>query len=188
MAAEKLVIGFMGLATAGKTTAATFLKSLDPVNIRVESFATPLKMAAKGLFLLTDEQLYGTLKDVVDPRWGVSPRYIFRKMGTDFVRQMILEDFWVRRLETIIETGSIEPVILIDDVRFEDEATMVAKYGCNVLIDRLGLWTDSAAHASEQPPAHLAEEIIHNDLDLKNFHCKVLDSHAAHLIKRRLQL
>lgn len=188
MGSEKLVIGFMGLATAGKTTAAAFLKSLDPVNIRVESFATPLKEAAKDLFLLTDEQLYGSLKEVADPRWGVSPRHLLQKMGTDFVREMILKDFWVKRMETVIETGSTEPVILIDDVRFEDEARMVAKYGYNVLVDRLGLWADGMPHASEQPPSHLAGEVVHNDLDLKNFHCKVLDSYAATLIKRKLQI
>jgi len=182
----KLVIGFMGLATAGKTTACTFLQSLDPINIKILSFATPLKQAAKDLFMLSDEQLYGHLKAEIDPRWGVSPRTILQKMGTDFVREMIRKDFWVLRMRETIET-CFEPVILIDDVRFEDEAKFVFCLGYTVNIDRLGLWSNDN-HPSERPPVEYASDVLHNDLDLPHFHMKTMDTKAAQLVKERLQL
>lgn len=182
----KLVIGFMGLATAGKTTACTFLQSLDPINIKILSFATPLKQAAKDLFMLSDEQLYGHLKAEIDPRWGVSPRTILQKMGTDFVREMIKKDFWVLRMKETIN-NCFQPVILIDDVRFEDEASFACSVGHTVNIDRLGLWSNDS-HPSERPPAGYADEVLHNDLDLPHFHMKTMDTIAAKRIKERLQL
>ena len=42
-----------------------------------------MKEAIKPLFLLDDEQLYGAKKDVVDSRWGVTPRQIMRYVGVD---------------------------------------------------------------------------------------------------------
>ena len=187
MGNKKLIIGFMGLATSGKSTAAAALMAIAPDLIRTKAFADPLKKAAKALFLLSDEQLYGQLKEVIDPRWGVTPRQVLRLMGTDFVRNMIMRDFWVHRMGYNLDFSPY-PVTVIDDVRFRDEAEMVLSRGGHlVLVDRLGLWAEPNAHASEQPPVDLANEIIHNDLGLKEFCKSVKGSKAAKLIRERLR-
>ena len=67
---KPFVVGFMGYAGVGKTTAANAYRSIAPENIAVNSFATPLKQAVKDLFLLSDEQVYGdfTKNTTVDER------------------------------------------------------------------------------------------------------------------------
>ena len=45
------------------------------------AFAKPLKDTCKVLFLLSDEQLYGNLKEIQDKRWGKSPREIMQQFG-----------------------------------------------------------------------------------------------------------
>ena len=45
---EKLVIGFMGLAQAGKSTASRVLEDMDVDRIDVLSFARPLGQVASG--------------------------------------------------------------------------------------------------------------------------------------------
>lgn len=185
---SKLIIGFMGLATAGKSTAAHMLAAIAPDLIKVHAFAAPLKEAAKALFLLTPEQLYTAKKMEVDPRWGKSPREILQLLGTEFVRNMIMQDFWVTRMELTLQY-SPHPIAIIDDVRFRDEAQLIIDRGGHLVnVDRLGLWVGADSHSSERPPIDLANEVIYNDLDLPTFNKTVLGSRAAQLIKENLQV
>jgi len=155
---EKFTVGFMGGAGAGKTSAALALWLMLGDRARILSFSSPMKSAVKQLFMLTDVQVYGTKadKEIVDPRWGVSPRTILQKVGTDCIRDMLCKDFFVRRMREAVKTSD-EEIIIIDDVRFADEARI-----CDfcVGIRRDGLPEDS--HASEQVPWQLA------DLHIKN--------------------
>lgn len=156
---SKLIIGFAGLKFSGKTTAARTIQRMFPDHCEVMSFATPVKQTCKDLFLLSDEQLCDPeLKEETDQRWGKSPRQLMQLLGTDFVRRMVDERFWVKRLEeTIYQT--IKQVILIDDVRFEEEVKI-----CDYLfmVHRKDL-SISDGHESENPPYHLSFSDIIND-------------------------
>ena len=89
---SKTIIGFMGLAGAGKTTAAQALWRACATSCSVMSFATPLKEAVKQLCLFSDEQVYGDLdaKSLVDPRWGFSPRQAMQMIGVSCVQDTVM--------------------------------------------------------------------------------------------------
>ena len=182
---EKVVIGFMGLASAGKTTTAKTIQSIDPDRIGVYSFARPLKKFVGDLFMLSCEQLYGDRKEIVDERWGHSPRRIMQMAGTDFVRNMVMPEFWVVRMKESIKRSSFE-IILIDDVRFDDEAQMVIDTGgVNYLIQR-PMGQQLPWHASEQPPVRLAEDVFYNNGTLREYQEQVKQTEPYRYVLERL--
>lgn len=151
------VIGFMGYAGVGKTTAANIYKSVDTENIVINSFASPLKQAVQSLFLLSNEQIYGDYeqKTKVDERWGKSPRQLLQIIGTDCLREMIDRKFHVKRMAAWLQSCD-KSVVIIDDIRFEDEAELVNRYGKCFNIRRPDFPKEDVRHASEYPPEHLA--------------------------------
>lgn len=181
---DKLIIGFMGLKQSGKTTAAEVLTQSNPYDICLTSFAYYLKKAVKELFLFTDAQMSDpVLKEIVDPRWGKSPRQIMQLFGTDFVRKMIKEDFWVQRMLSFIDETAAK-VFVVDDVRFSEEAQI-----CDYLF---AVYRDGQinrdAHESENPPYHMADSVIINRYDTVREYRKFVaaESKAAKLIQEYL--
>ena len=185
------VIGFMGYAGVGKTTAANAYRSIAPESIAVNSFAAPLKQAVKDLFLLSDEQVYGdfTKKTTVDERWGKSPRQLLQIIGTDCLREMIDKKFHVKRMATWLQCCE-SPVVIIDDIRFEDEAELVNRYGKCFNIRRPGFPEEDVRHASEYPPEHLAAGYyIYNQASTTNDFIKQLlypNNFILNLIQEKL--
>ena len=150
------VIGFMGYAGVGKSTAAKALQAAYK-DIEIASFAGPLKEAVQQLFLFSDEQVYGSKeqKEAVDERWGISPRRVLQIVGTDCLRNMIDPKFHVKRMSSYLQQCRSK-LVIIDDIRFADEAELVNQYGKCFYIGRPGYPKDDIRHASEYPPKHLA--------------------------------
>ena len=75
-----VVVGFLGRAGSGKSTAAKHLEV--KYGFQRLSFAAPLKEMAVELWELASTQVYGTLaqKEEVDPRWGISAREIMQRL------------------------------------------------------------------------------------------------------------
>lgn len=94
---------------------------------RVLSFAGPLKDAAKSIFLLSHDQCYHPqYKEVVDDRWGLTPREIMQKLGTEVGRQ-IHKDVWV--LNAIYNARQYLAenhghAVFIPDTRFPNEVQL----------------------------------------------------------------
>ena len=178
-----MIIGFMGKAGAGKTTAAQAAERFV-INSVIKSFATPLKQAVKKLFLFSDEQVFGTYeqKAAIDPRWGVTPREVLQKIGTDCIREMLCKDFWVRRMEAEIEALD-NAVVIIDDVRFVDEAQMILDRG-GVLIAIRRPPEAVGVHSSERPPYALATHEIVNNNSLTFFKAQVATTLYEELKRR----
>lgn len=119
-----MIIGLGHRARSGKDTLADYLVKQHGF-IKV-SFATPLKEAARDIFLLTDEQMYGDLKEVVDPRWGRTPRDILQKLGTESVRNVFGPNVWINRCFYGLDP---KKNYVIADVRFVNEALAVKSWG-----------------------------------------------------------
>ena len=128
-----MLIGFAGKMETGKTTAAEFL--IDRYGFEKMSFATPLKKAVADLFEWNLEDLndYG-FKETVDPYWEVSPREVLQKFGTEFIREMINPDFWAMKLESRLVNRISKYNIVIDDIRFEEEADVIHDHGGIVIL------------------------------------------------------
>ncbi len=134
MESRVLIIGLAGLQGAGKSTVANHLA--NKYGFVRYSFSKPLKDAAKIIYYLSDEQLYGNLKNVIDERYGITPRFILQQLGTEVCR-CIHQDTWILAARNFIQhhikeyekyesyRQGDELRIVIDDCRFENEATFV---------------------------------------------------------------
>ena len=78
---EKILIGLVAPKRSGKDTAANYLCSA--YGFKKYNFADPLKKGVSEIFGLTYDQLNGDDKEKIDPFWGVTPRELFQKIGTE---------------------------------------------------------------------------------------------------------
>ena len=131
----------------GKTTVANLLIEHRPV-----SFAAPLKGAVSNM--LIDLGLPGLYayedKEAIIPELGVSARHMMQTLGTEWGRACIHPDFWVKiaraKMQRIMSDGGS---VVVDDVRFPNEAAMIFELGGELWrIDRPGV-TYNGDHSSE---------------------------------------
>jgi hypothetical protein len=146
---DKMIIGISGKKQHGKDTVAEMLHYTYGVQ-RI-AFADKLKQTAMDLWGLSFDQLYDASKEIVDPRWGLSPRQIMQQFGTAVGRH-VHDETWIRyTLNTIAQAQAGIPVILpnfenskfqevsfpkgktitwaIPDVRFPNEAEAIRAAG-----------------------------------------------------------
>lgn len=158
---SRLVIGLTGLAGSGKSTAARYMAK--HYGFEVWSFAANLKKACQIIFDLSDSQLHSRVgKELVDPRWGLSPREIFQKFGTEVGREF-MQGLWIKSLECSLERSGGNRIV-IDDLRFLDEADFVKSLGGKVVGIRRDV--DLMDHESEKSVVKNWQEMI--DLELNN--------------------
>lgn len=144
------LIGITGKARSGKDTIAKMLWTHHDF-VRI-AFADPLKRAAQTIFGLTEDQTWNDeLKEVVIPRWNLTPRQIFQRLGTESIRDVFGSHVWTERwllsYEQVMNTDSV----VIPDVRFENEAKMIRELGGIIIQVRRGDGLSGAegTHASE---------------------------------------
>ncbi len=145
------IYGFTGIVKAGKDTASLALASTKE-NVHITAFAYPLKEACKILYNFTDDQLHNDIiKEVVDERYGKSPRQILQWFGTDVIRNQIGKDFFIYNMNERIKKSKAD-CIIISDVRFDNEAEYIKSLGGKVIkIVRPGAeTTEHNKHATEQ--------------------------------------
>lgn len=151
---SKMIIGLMGAAGSGKSTAALYMH--EAYDARIYSFAKPLKEIVRLTFDFTSKQVYGSQaeKEAIDSRYSFSPRWIMQRLGTEGVRKVLGQDFWCShtineiRLE---QERKPDMLAVIDDVRFPDEAQAILDTGGLVwrleCPDRMS--SEDSSHASE---------------------------------------
>ena len=117
------LIGIAGKAGCGKDTLGKYL--CDEYRCVHYYFAKPLKEAAKIMFALTDDQIAN--KEVPVEPWGISPRKIYQRLGTEVGRGMD-PAIWIKNAELFIKSVPGRTVV-ITDVRFDNEATFIRNRG-----------------------------------------------------------
>ena len=129
------IIGIHGPLDGGKDTIARYIMKKYP-NFTNYAMAKPLKEAAQVMFGFSSLQLEDRkLKEEIDPFWGVSPRKVCQLLGTEFGRQMIRDDVWIKRAELqIIKNKELGYKTIITDVRFDNEAEWIRKYPNSLLL------------------------------------------------------
>lgn len=181
---KKVIIGLHGRAGSGKDTAADYINQTVMREIGTDTcnlaFAKPLKDASKILFNFTDEQLYDTkLKEVVDERWGKSPRQILQWLGTDAIRKYINDDFFLKHMKQRIE-GREYSYYTISDVRFPIEAQFVKDMdGIVIEILRDDTSTGGTEHSDHSSEKRLSGDLVdytvENNGTVQEFHKKLDD-------------
>ena len=138
-----MLIGIHGRAHSGKDTVADFLMDQFPDHRRY-SFADPIRdMLAAGLNIPMETMLDPTKKEQDDIVFGKSPRQMMQTLGTEWGREMIDPDIW---LKAAISRGT---ELIIPDVRFENEAEWVRRHGQLLHIERPGKKIKESDHVSE---------------------------------------
>lgn len=166
------LIGIHGLLNSGKDTVADYLQQLHPGAWNRYAFAKPIKEACNALFGFTPERFESrVLKEQVDSYWGFSPRRAMQLLGTEYGRNMLRDDVWIRRAEQehILNLGKSKGTI-ITDVRFENEAAWVRSTPNSILIylKTPNLVIDEKYnHASEKGIVQLESDYeVYNDKSL----------------------
>lgn len=121
-----MIIALSGKRGTGKTASARWLERT--YGFKRLSFADQLKNQAKAIFPFTDQHVNGSLKEEPFFRSGESPRDFMIKYG-QFVRYFD-NNYWLD--STIKEVGKY-PNVVIDDVRYTNEANKLKSMGAKVV-------------------------------------------------------
>lgn len=136
---SRIVLAFGYRRMRGKDTAgkmAAELLQLGGRKVRMDSFGRSLKEACRVIFGLTEEQTDGELRGVVDAFWGLTPRAILQRVGTELFRERFDSDIWASVVERRL-LADPETDVVITDLRFPNEADMVKSVGGLVIrVDR----------------------------------------------------
>lgn len=181
----KKLIGIIGKKQSGKDTIADYL--VQNKGFIKYSYAFPLKNGAMEIFGFTKEQVYGDLKEVVDPEWGVTPRKVLQIMGTELFQydlQRHIPEFvnigrtiWVKRFSQWYKNNNDKDVV-IADVRFKHEVDGILQNGGEIWkVIRTPYLCEIDVHASEIELDSLDEkfinQIINNDNNLDSLYQKI---------------
>lgn len=127
------LIGLAAKAQSGKTTVANML--LERYGYGHVSFAEPIRQFISSLTGISREDLEkAEFKEAVVPWIGRSPRFMMQTLGTEWGRDTILADFWIKRAMREVNDlswGRIPAVI--SDVRFDNEAKVIREAGGYVI-------------------------------------------------------
>ncbi|WP_026601460.1 deoxynucleotide monophosphate kinase family protein [Methylomonas sp. 11b] len=170
-----MIIGLAGKKRSGKSSAA---ETLEHIGFDVLSFAYTLKLMARILMRdcgMNEEQIKAAQQDkeAVIAVLGVSYRSLCQTLGTEWGRQCVHGDLWVIAARHRV-LMSMEDHQVFEDVRFENEATMIRSLGGQIIhVSRPGLVLQDD-HASEAGIAFVPGDIeLVNDGDLDSWFDKV---------------
>lgn len=141
------VVAFSAPAGGGKSTAAAYLAAKHGYTL--VKFAAPLKSMMRMLGL-TDEHIEGSLKEMPCPLLcGKTPRYAMQTLGSDWARDMIGPDLWVKAwrelASDVLDQGGR---VVCDDMRFANEETAIRQLG-GMVVRLEGRGGIAGAHVSE---------------------------------------
>lgn len=165
--APRTLIAFTGLAGSGKSTAAQHLvKNNGFQRLR---FAGPLKDMMRALGL-TEAEIEGDRKETpCELLGGKTPRYAMQTIGTEWGRDLIASDLWIRAFNAALAKVPEGVPVVVDDCRFPNEAdAIVAAGGVLVRVVRPGAGAGAAGHSSEGQQLPAVGE-IQNDVSLPTF-------------------
>lgn len=155
-----MIIGLTGPAFSGKDTVGVYLARAH--NFSMLAFAEPIREALMAAFAIDPRQFKPDNKETVIDWIGKSPRQLMQTLGTEWGRNLVKQTIWTdlmeRRIGESIRAGDSD--IVITDVRFWTEATLIARLGGEVWrVERpQGESTDHARHISDTEmvsiPAH----------------------------------
>lgn len=163
------IIAITGAKRSGKDTLANYISAR--YQYEKIKLATPLKQSVRALFNFTEDQIENDSKELLDLRWGITPRKAMQFFGTEMMQYKIQEllpgierKFFVK---SMINRMNPDKYFVISDMRFQHEYEEIAKLNPFIIrIDRPTLDIPTDSHPSEleymQIPYHIK---LVNDTD-----------------------
>lgn len=156
---------------SGKSTVASLLAQHG---YKLCSFATPLKrltyhvLTELGISETRADNYVHRDKEELIPELGVSARHMLRTLGTEWGRQCIHPDLWLRcwrlQVEVLLAQNCL---VVVDDTRFPNEATAIRALGGELWRVTRSETPNSPEHASEGALDRFTFDVdILNDSDL----------------------
>jgi hypothetical protein len=132
---KPLLIGLTGRARSGKSTAAEHL--VGTYLLEHYAFADPLRDGLMAIFNLDPTDFEGDRKEQPLAWLERSPRQLMQSMGTEWARNTVHPDVWVKLAEQNLDymTKALGAVLgfVVSDVRFENEAHLIRRQGGTVI-------------------------------------------------------
>lgn len=186
MTPPRLIAFYSSTMGSGKSALAGRL--VDAHGFQLVKFAGPLKEMATGVLRALghsedelERMVDGDLKEVIIPEIGKSPRELFQTLGTEWGRQAVHPNLWVHLAARSIELALRRGPVVVDDVRFANEAVSILAMGGRVLeVLRPGALKYNS-HQSEGLLDNLGLPLIRNDGTLEDLH-RLADHLAAGLL------
>lgn len=177
------LIGVTGRAGSGKSLVAGMVAGGIVIQL-----ADPLYAALSMMLGLPEVMLRDRRFKEKPIEWiGQSPRQMLQTLGTEWGRESIREDIWLelckRRIALLQENGA--EVVVVADVRFENEAAMIREAGGQVWHVRRPLADEAGVeHKSEAGiTAADGDRIVVNDGTIEQLRHKVFAAiHGGHQI------
>ncbi|MFI8430974.1 deoxynucleotide monophosphate kinase [Pseudomonas sp. NPDC078863] len=130
-----ILLGLTGRARSGKTTAAEHLART--YLLEQYAFADPLRDGLMAIFNLDPTDFEGDRKEQPLGWLDCSPRQLMQSMGTEWARNTVHPDVWVKLAEQNLDymSNALGAVLgfVVSDVRFENEADLIRRRGGTVI-------------------------------------------------------
>lgn len=128
-----MIVAILGYKGSGKSTLSMGFESRGFLRAPI---ATPLKNMLEAMGL-TSEQLYGDEKEKpCTLLGGKTPRWAMQSLGTEWGREHIGPDVWIRAWA---HTTPMDEDVVVDDLRFPNEADYLLSVGAYFLkVEREG--------------------------------------------------
>ena len=177
------IVGFTGPAGVGKDAAAGMLiHELRAMSITAAgvAFATPIKDMAAALLRaagasVSDIEACKRDRDARPlPGVDITMRRILQTLGTEWGRELVDEELWIKVLLSRVDRLPFADVVVVPDVRFENEARALKERGG--MIVRVERDVEPVeAHASETPlPEELVDVVVDNSGSLDDLHREMI--------------
>lgn len=147
-----MLIGITGVIGAGKSYTANVIKNYCSnedhrcyESGHIFSISEPIKNMVKMMFGWTEEHTRGKLKEIIDEKFGFSPRKAMQVIGKNLLelKDTIWDDIMFSHMEEDgIEWFSNETIVIVDDVRFpHDFDSIIDRHGImiGIIPDKKGI-------------------------------------------------
>lgn len=160
-----LVVGITGRANAGKNETARLLGATHVIEFAEPLYRMISAMTDIPVWKLKDR----AFKEQIIPWLGKSPRQLLQTLGTDWGRDLICPDVWIRiakhkALTAIDESKFLArpTVIAFPDLRFDNEGEMIIEEFGGIVLETVRPDASTCvAHSSE---AGISRHLIHKTL------------------------
>ena len=175
MKAPKLIGLYSPAPQSGKTCVAGIISeqgyTIVPFAATLKDMIVPM-IVALGYDYPRAWELVISDKNYVLPEIGVSARHMLQTLGTEYGRQCLHPDVWLKCWQKKAERFS---AVVADDIRFPNEADLIRSMGGEMWLVRRFDVQRTTDHSSEGSLDHYGfDRVIENDGTLDELRSKVM--------------